>query len=78
MSGVDVRIAEGRVVYVDGQAKLAGQVVTVPAAEAKRLVEEGDAERVGAGPDPPARKRKGDAERVGAGSDPPARKRKGG
>jgi hypothetical protein len=42
---VKVKIAPGCVVYIDGAAHSAGQVVQVPAAEAKALVEQGVAER---------------------------------
>jgi hypothetical protein len=47
-----VRIAEGRVVYVDGVARHAGELVELSAADARTLVTGGDA----AESDAPAKK----------------------
>lgn len=40
-----VKIAAGHVVYVDGTPYVAGQVVTLPSADADQLVRDGDAEK---------------------------------
>ena len=45
---VRVVIPPGRVVYVDGVAYLPSQELELDPAEAKALIDQGDAERVGA------------------------------
>lgn len=40
---VTVRIADGRIVYLDGRACHAGELVTVPKRDAELLLEHGDA-----------------------------------